>query len=232
MLACIAAGPATKPSTAPADAALWTRLAEIDARAAKVKSLAANFEQQKFTALLRKPLVSTGRVRVHGAVMRWDTRQPEASVLFIDAHEARVYYPSQKTLEIYPLDKRLGELAASPLPRLDALRTRFSFEQIPVGELDKSVGPKQFIALRLTPTDESLRQNVQQVRVLLDISGAYVVKAEVTDGDGDRTVLSFPEVRLNADVGDLTLSVPPGTTVTHPLEGMDGQNPPPRNSSK
>jgi outer membrane lipoprotein-sorting protein len=227
LLACgsFAAGPAKKPTTLPADPALSARLAEIDARAAKVKSLAADFEQQKFTALLRKPLVSSGRVRVKGAIMRWETREPEASVLFIDPNEARIYYPSQKTVEVYPLDKRLGELAASPLPRLENLRARFSLAQIPVNEMDKAVAAKQFMALRLTPIDQSLRQYVREVRVLLNVSGGYVAKAEVTDGDGDRTALSFQNVRLNADVGDLTLSVPPGTTVTHPLEGLDGHDP-------
>lgn len=219
--ASLAAGPAT-PTTEPS---LWTKLTEIDQRAGQIKSLSAHFDQQKFTALLRKPLESSGRIRIKGPVIRWDTAQPEPSVLLIDQGEARIYYPNQKTLEIYPLDKRLADLAASPLPRLDVLKERFSIEQIPVADLDKSASAKDFIALRLTPKDSSIAEHVRQVRVLLDVSKAYIMKAEVTDGDGDRTVLSFKDVQLNADLGDLALVVPPGTAVTHPLEGLNGQPP-------
>ena len=230
-VASAAASPASQPATGPTDSGLWAKLRDVDARAAHVRTLAANFEQQKYTPLLRKPLVSQGRVRISGPLMRWDTQQPQPSVLLIDQRKARVYYPAQKTLEIYPLDKRLGELAASPLPRLDALRARFSFNQISVSELDRSADPKRSIALALTPTEASLRQYVSQVRVLLDGASACVIRAEVTDADGERTLLWFTDVRLNVDVGDLRLTVPPGTKITHPLEGLDGQ-PPPRGKSK
>jgi outer membrane lipoprotein-sorting protein len=211
---------------------LWAKLAEIDQRAGQIKSLSANFDQQKFTALLRKPLESTGRIRIKGPVIRWDTTQPEPSVLFIDQGEARIFYPDQKTLEVYPLDKRLADLAASPLPRLDVLKERFNIEQIPVTDLDKTAAAEHFIALRLAPKDASLAEHVKQVRVLLDVRNACIMRAEVTDGDGDRTVLSFRDVRLNADVGDLALVVPPGTSVSHPLEGLSGQPPQSQGPSK
>lgn len=217
---CLAAGPAN-PTTKPS---LWEKLTEIDQRAGQIKSLSAHFDQQKFTALLRKPLESTGQIRIKGPVVRWDTNQPEPSVLLIDQGEAKIYYPNQKTLEVYPLDKRLADLAASPLPRLEMLKERFGIEQIPAENVDKSAAGRDLIALRLIPKEASVAEHVKQVRVLLDVSNAYIIKAEVTDGDGDRTVLSFRDVQLNADVGDLALIVPPGTTVKHPLEGLDGQS--------
>ena len=210
------------PESQPADSALWKKLTEIDARAARIQSLSANFQQQKFTPILAQPLVSSGLVKIRGAVIRWNTITPEKSVLFINPQEAKIYYPAQKTLEIYPLDQRLGELAASPLPRMDVLKTRFSFEQIPVKELLEDGDPGRFLALSLSPSDPTLRQHLQQVRVLLDVAGSYIVKAEVTDADGDRTVLSFSNTQLNVDVGDLSLTVPPGTRVSHPLEGLNG----------
>lgn len=227
-VACITSGAETQPATAPttADAALWSQLNDIDSRAGRIKSLAANFEQQKFTAMLRKPLTSTGTVRVRGAQMRWETVRPEPSVLAIDEHQAQVYYPSQKILEVYPLDERLGELAASPLPRLAVLKARFTFARIAPDLLDKQSDSHKVIALELTPTDASLREHVKRVRVLLDVAAAYILKAEVTDSDGDRTLLSFRDVQPDADVGDLSLHVPPGTAVAHPLEGLDGSSQP------
>ena len=229
---CIAAGPGTRPVAKPTDPALLARLTEIDARAGRITSLSAKFEQQKFTALLRKPLESSGTIRISGPIVRWDTAKPEASVLLIDQGQARIYYPGQKMLEIYPLDKRLADLAASPLPRLDVLRSRFSIEQVPVTDVDKTADSKRFLALRLTPKEPALAEHVKQVRVLLDVSQACIMKAEVTDGDDDRTMLSFKDVQLNADVGDLALVVPPGTAVSHPMEGLDGASPQSQGPSK
>lgn len=211
----------SQPSTAPVDRALWAKLNEIDARAVKVQSLSANFEQQKFTALLTRPLVSSGQIRIRGPQMRWDTEKPERSIFLIDQHEAKIYYPAQKSLEIYALDQRLGELASSPLPRLDVLRQKFSFKQIPVSEMDRRANPNQSLALMLVPTDPSLREHVHDVRVLLDMPMACVVKAEMIDSDDEKTVLSFSNVQLNVDVGDLNLTVPPGTRISHPLEALE-----------
>jgi outer membrane lipoprotein-sorting protein len=225
-LAVACGGAVSETQPAGPDSELWKKLTDIDSRAGRIQSLEARFEQQKLTALLNTPLVSTGSVRICGARIRWDTEQPEKSVLLIDQQEAKIFYPVQKTLEIYPLDQRLGELAASPLPRLEMLKKRFSIQQIPVKELlEKDEGGRS-IALSLSPTDPSLRQHVQQVRVLLDIPAAYIVKAEITDTDGDRTLLSFSNVQINANVGDLNLTIPPGTAVSHPLEGLDGSQKP------
>jgi outer membrane lipoprotein-sorting protein len=215
--------PATQPAAPAADEKLWARMTEIDSRAGRITSLAADFEQHKYTALLRKPLVSGGKIRVKGATMRWDTDRPERSVLLVTDKEARVYYPAQSTLELYSLDQRLGELAASPLPRLAVLKERFSFTEIPPKELDDSVDPAKYLALKLTPTDPALREHVQDVRVLLDIAGAYMIRAELTDADGDRTAIHFLNVKINADVGDLDLKVPAGTKTVRPLEGLENR---------
>src|SRR4051812_32568629 len=94
------AAPTSTPTTNPV---LWNRLVEIDSRAAKLTDLSADFEQQKHTTLLKKPLVSRGKVQIAGSTMRWDTTNPEPTVMLLDEKEARLYYPKQSTLEIYSL---------------------------------------------------------------------------------------------------------------------------------
>jgi outer membrane lipoprotein-sorting protein len=205
---CLAA-PTTNP-------ALWSRLVEIDSRAQKLTDLTADFEQQKFTTLLKKPLVSRGRVRMAGSIMRWDTADPEPSVMLIDDKEVRLYYPMQKAMEIYAIDQQLGSLAASPLPKLSVLREHFSFEAI--GEID---APK--LSLRLTPTDKALREHVDEVRVLLDAAAGFIVRGEIDDADGDKTVMTFSNIRANAKLkeADLHLDVPADAKITHPLAALE-----------
>lgn len=208
-----------KPAPAKEDAALAKQLDDIDARAARIKDFTADFLQEKFTALLKKPLVSGGEVRVSGPIIRWDTRRPEPAVLLSDGREVRMYYPAQKLLEVYPIDQRLGDLAASPLPRLGALREHFSVERSDAQSFHPPKG-RAVLPLKLTPRDDALREHVDHVGVLLDVEAAHILELEITDADGDRTHVTFSGIRLDTGVrpADLELTVPADTTVSRPLD--------------
>jgi outer membrane lipoprotein-sorting protein len=226
--AALNAEDAPPPERPPEDPGLTKQLDAIDAKAGKIKDFTADFRQEKFTALLKKPLVSKGRVRVGGASIRWDTREPEPAVLFSDGKDVRMYYPGQRLLEIYPIDQRLGDLAASPLPKLKTLREHFSIgraepETFPKADASKSV------ALRMIPLDEAIREHVDEIRVLLDSEAAHILELEILDADGDRTRITFEDVRLDTGIksADLALTVPKGTTVSRPLEAGNGTAPPP-----
>lgn len=227
------APPATQPAAAsPGDAPagvdpqLWTQMVAIDARASRITSMVAHFQQEKFTALMRKPIVSSGTIRIKGSMMRWDTTEPYPSTMLFSDREAKIFYPNPApgSLEIYSLDQRMAEMAASPLPRLKVLKEAFTFAQIPVHDMDANA-KSGFLALRMTPREPSLKEHVQEVRVLLDANAGYIVRAEMTDADGDRTVLHFSQIKLNVDPGKLELTVPAGTKVVHPLEGLEGAAP-------
>lgn len=210
---------------AKADAKFDALLKDIDQRAARYADLDGRFRQEKHTALLRKPVVSSGRIRMKGSVVRWDTERPEPAVLHSDGNEIRLYYPAQKVVEVYPIDRRLSDLAASPLPRLDALRQHFRIEPLPPAEVPQDErGDVKRLWLRLVPSDEYLAQHVDEVRVTLDVSAAYVLRVEMFDADGDRTVIRFSDVKTDTGLKDaeLNLVVPTGTKVSRPLEGVRG----------
>lgn len=221
------AAPAAAPASRPADVdpAAWQRMLDIDARAGKIADLTADFEQQKFTAMLKRPLVSSGVVAVRGANMLWQTRKPEPSMLQIDPREVRIYYPAQKTIEVYQVEQRLGQLAASPVPRLAVLREHFDFAPIPVAEMGEA-DDSRFFAVRMTPTDTALREHVEAVRVLLDARRGLIVRLEMRDSDGDRTLISFSNVKTNVGLtdGDLRIAAPTDVTITRPLAAVEGKD--------
>jgi outer membrane lipoprotein-sorting protein len=201
------------------DAKLAARLDDIDRRAGRAADLSGRFRQEKHTALLKKPLVSTGRIRMKGPVVRWDTERPEPAVLHSDGREIRLYYPRQSVVEVYPIDRRLADLAASPLPRLAALREHFRIE--PGGTPRDPAGA---IEIRLVPTDKMLAEHVDEVRVTLDVPSACVTKVEMFDADGDTTLIQFTDVKTNTGIrdSDLELTVPAGTKVSRPLGDPQG----------
>jgi outer membrane lipoprotein-sorting protein len=157
--------------------------------------------------------------------MRWDTNHPEPTVLRLDEREVRIYYPRQKIIEVYGIEQKLASLAASPLPRLDVLKQHFSFEELAVDELDKSVDPSKYLALKMKPTEPALREHVDEVRVLLDIAGGYLVRLEIIDSDGDRSVIRFSDVKINTGLTgkDLEIKAPADVKIVHPLAAVEGQ---------
>jgi len=223
-----AAGQASGPAI---DPLLASQLEQVDQHAAAVKTLSARFEQKKFTALLKKPLVSTGTVRASGEVVRWDTLSPEPTVLWTDGNELRLYYPQEHLEEIYPIDQRLADLLTSPLPRLRTIEAHFA-----IARADAKVGSEvalpaglptnepNRLSLDMTPTEASLKQHVQDVVALLDMNTGVVEALRTTDSDGDQTLIAFSDAKLNVPLSpsDLDLKVPPDTKISHPLEGMGG----------
>jgi outer membrane lipoprotein-sorting protein len=203
------------------DEKLWKLLTEIDARGGQVKDLRADFTQEKFTPLLKKPLVSFGTILIKGPTSLWTTTQPEPTVMRTDEKQIRLLYPRQKVMEVYTIDQRLGSLAASPFPRLDLLKRHFTFQRVPAKDLDPSADDTKHVALKMQPISPELRQHVDEVRVLLEVATGFVLKAKTRDADGDQVVLSFTHIRANGGVTDkeLELAVPAGVKVTRPLEG-------------
>ena len=203
-----AAAPTTEP-------ALWADLQKVDALATASSAVSADFRQEKFTPLLKKPLVSTGHVTARGDVSLWKTDLPRPSAMRVSPAEMRIYYPDQSTVEVYPVQGELGALAASPLPRLSTLRRFFTFERMDAADAN-------LLAVRLTPSADELKQHVREVRVQLDRTTGAIRRAETVNADGDRTVLTFDHVDLHATAtdDDLKLTVPAGVTETHPLAGV------------
>jgi len=213
---------AETPATAPAshNDAFQAQLAAVDERVSKIADLSATFRQEKFTPLLRKPLVSVGEVRVKGDRMLWDTQAPALTLMQITPTDMRIYYPADKIMEIFPIQGKLGALAASPLPRLDLLKQYFRLE--PSG----NAAPDKKLAVRLTPTDASIAEFVESVQVLIDIDHGWMERFEIVDADGEKTVITFDEIRINSQLPDsaLDLTPPRGTRVVRPLQGDETES--------
>lgn len=205
------------------DKQLDDKLNRLDEQSQKIDDLTADFVESKFTVLLKKPLVSKGRVKVLGSRTRWDTTEPHATTLFTDDKRVALYFPSRKTVEVYRIDRRLRPLIVSPVPRLATLERHFHIEPL------ESDSPKpKFLLLRLTPKDEALTEFVEEVRIHFDLSVGLARRIEIIDPDGDRTVIEFADIRTNVGLRskDVAWDFPPGTRILHPLDPGDSQQPP------
>jgi len=203
------------------DKDFWKLLVEVDARGANVNDLTATFRQEKFTPLMTRPLISTGTIKIKGPTALWETATPAPTIMRIDPGELRMYYPQQKVVEVYAIDKKMGPLAASPFPRLALIKPHFTFARFPAKELSPGIDEAKFVGVRMKPTDEDLRKHINEVDVLLEVATGLVMRAQTIDADDDRIVLTFADMKVNAGLTDrdLALNVPADVKVTRPLEG-------------
>jgi outer membrane lipoprotein-sorting protein len=213
-------------STQATDPALWAKLTEVNHKSLKNSDLVADFEQQKFTPLLKKPMTSTGTVKARGSVMLWDTVKPAPTKMRVDEKGVGIYYPKQKTLEVFPIDAQLGALAASPLPDLKVLKQYFTFEAMAVKDLDPDRSDADSMAIHLKPANEAIGQHVSYVNVLLDTATGFLRRIEMVDRDNEKTVIKFSNLRGSSGLkeSEMELNVPEGTKVVKPLENL---GPPP-----
>lgn len=198
---------------------LEARLARIDERTRGIDNLRVDFVEEKFTALLYKPLVSRGHVLVKGGRTRWETTSPHRSILYTNESRVAIYFPSRSTVEIYPIDRRLRPLIVSPLPQLSMLRRHFNMESIASSPPPKAEDATNTLDLRLTPKDEALRDIISEVHVRIDETLGLLVRAVLVDPEGDRTVITFSHARPNAGVtdADVKMALPPEVREVRPL---------------
>ena len=59
------------------------------------------------------------------------------------------------------------------------------------------------------------------VRVVIDSTIPCLVRMEITDADGDRTMLELKDIKVNTGVSDarVQLTVPAGTRISRPMGG-------------
>jgi outer membrane lipoprotein-sorting protein len=214
------------PTTAPSgiDTMLWERMKSIDHAAAQIADLTADFVQQKSTALLKNPMVSTGTVWARGSKMLWISRTSEPTFMQLDEKQLTLFYPDQKTAEIYPLSSQLAQLAASPVPRLADLLEHFKFAVASSRDIGAEPNPNQE-AFLLSPTDQDIREHVENVTVLIDVKAGFILAFKMMDTDGEITLLRFSNVKTNTKFDDsrLRLELPADVKTVHPLENLGRQ---------
>jgi outer membrane lipoprotein-sorting protein len=195
----------------------WAELSGILEKTGEVETYYAEFEQQKFTPLLRNPIESTGKVRITPDVSRWDTEAPYASTMVIAGGEMRLFYPEQQTLEVYDLGDRVDTLAASPVPRAEVLREYFELAE---SEWDES---RSTLRVTLLPRTDEVRDAVEEATVQIEAATGLLRELEMSDADGEVTVIRFTQIRLNPELRAeaLALEVPAGTQTVRPLDDVE-----------
>lgn len=184
---------------------------KIDEKQRKIQTLTAQFTQRKETALMKEPLVSSGTVRFKRPTqiyLRYE--KPQSMEIAINGKSMRIYQTGKTYLEEYAL---------GPGKRVSRFMEPFiSVFQKPLAELEERYSVTyggmeggRLHRILLQPKEEKIQRILLRVELWADQESGAIERFTMMETNGDRLLLEFKNLKLNAPLADpdLTIQVPP-----------------------
>ena len=171
--------------------------AHVAASAADLKTVSADFVQEKYSSMLRDPLVSTGRfVYEKPDHLYWETGKPSRSGFAVNGDKAVRWEKDRNAAETFDVQKepfvRAIAEQVSAWARADFPWLEKRYKITVTGSMPQ--------VLKLYPL--SAQERKYMARLLVTFSGdwSHVVSVEIFEREGDRTRIMFKNVILNEPV--------------------------------
>ena len=179
-------------------------------------NLQADFQEEKVSHFLNKPLVSTGKVWFQAPnKFRREVKGNSPSVTVSDGEQLWIYYPNFKSAEHYSLGKRspinAGIAAITAALNLENVEATY---HITAKKIDP---PQAGYELQLLPRSPSMKRMFQKFDLQIN-DDLLVNRTEMLQPNGDRIVTTYAnQTRAPISVSTFEFSPPPGTDITTPL---------------
>lgn len=161
---------------------------------AKIKTLQADFIQNKFMNILSKPLVSEGRFYFTAPdSFRWEYFKPLKSVVIAYKNTTRRYsYADGKMVE----DKTGGAQAMRIVLNEIAGWMNGKFDQNP--SFKATISKKGNTYITLTPVGESMSGMIEKIEITLAPKAGVVKSVKIMEGPDNFTRINFNNVKINS----------------------------------
>jgi outer membrane lipoprotein carrier protein len=172
----------------------------------------ADFQEQRLIRLMKKPIVSAGKVWFQSPnKFRREVKGNSPSLTVSDGRQLWIYYPNFKSAERYPLGKRspLDSTVAAINSALNLENVENSF-QITAAKINNGY------ELTLIPRTASMKRAFQKLD--LRINDNRVERTDMLLPNGDRIVTTYSnQTREPVPSSTFEFTPPSGTDVTTPL---------------
>ena len=177
------------------------------------RSTQADFQEERVIRLMKKPVVSSGRISFQPPnKFRREVKGNASSVTVSDGRQLWIYYPNFKSAERYPLGK------GSPLDStVAAINSALNLENIEnIFQINAAKAEKGF-ELALTPRTPSMKRAFQKLDLKIN-DNLRVERTDMLLPNGDRIVTTYSnQTRAPVPASIFEFKPPPGTEVTTPL---------------
>ncbi|MBI5073917.1 MAG: outer membrane lipoprotein carrier protein LolA [Nitrospirae bacterium] len=182
-------------SVSPADI-----LDDLKAKQAKIKTVSANFTQEKKTRLLTKPIKTEGRFLYRQPDrIRWEYRGSVNMQVLFNGKDIWIYYPDMKEA-----DKLTGLSQYGSMMQFDVLT--MSRDYTITARKEKSI-----IFLKFSP---KVKGPISHIEMEIPEESSFPRMAKLFDPNNEPTTIMFSDVKLNPDIKDDNFIFVPDKGVT------------------
>lgn len=193
--------------SAPASAAGTNVLAELSRSLAATTNVVADFVQEKELSLLKRKITLTGRLAVQSPDrMAWHIKTPVRFSLVVTGSHLQQWDEETGAVQSVPLGRNPVFGVVSRLLRgglggdMDSLLSDFEPRLI----------SEQPLQVEFTPRETSITGKViRRITLTFRADRRYVDRIAIEQLDGDRTVISFGDARLNTAIDPAVWEVKP-----------------------
>ena len=186
------------------------------------RSLTASFTERKNLGLLARPLISNGTFLYSKPTrIKWEYSDPEPRVFLITEDHFVAYYPAQKKAEEVPLSKLAGRRVFRVFGIGQTAEDLEKFFDISLGDPGSEKGT---FLLVLTPKRRRVKDRLQIVRFWVDSKNYLPRQLEYVEADGDSTILTFSNIRVNPAITEtrFNVEIPKDVRISNSFSGFTG----------
>jgi outer membrane lipoprotein carrier protein len=177
------------------------------------RSTQADFQEERVIRLMKKPVVSSGRIWFQPPnKFRREVKGNAPSTTVSDGRQLWIYYPNFKSAERYPLGK------GSPLDStVAAINSALNLENIENTFQINAAKMENGYELTLLPRTPSMKRAFQKLDLRIN-DNLRVERTDMLLPNGDRIVTTYSnQTRAPVPAATFEFKPPPGTEVTTPL---------------
>ena len=190
-----------------------SELKNLLARIRENRTTQADFQEQRFLRLMKKPIVGSGSVWFQPPnKFRREVKGNSPSLTVSNGQQLWIYYPNFKSAERYSIGSRspLDSIIAAINSALNLENVENSFD-ITGTKIDNGY------ELALTPRTPAMKRIFQKLNLRID-GNLRVERTDMLQVNGDRIVTSYSnQTRAPLPPTIFEFTPPPGTDITTPL---------------
>jgi outer membrane lipoprotein-sorting protein len=200
------------------DTRLRSVLERFDEAQASIHRISANFREVKTLALLKEPVVQSGRFfHTKPDKFLWEYTNPEQKSLMLNGKTIIGYYPEQKRAE--EIQTRFSKRIVKYMGLGSVLTDLTDEYEIALSEENRVKGTDLIV---LTPKKRRIKKRLAEIRIWLDRELSQPRQMEYLESDGDKTLFTFSNIQINPEINlsKYEITFPDDVEVTKNLTGF------------
>lgn len=175
-------------------------LATMSTKLENLKSLESSFSQERHMPALQKPLISKGKCFFKSPdKLRWETRTHYRSILIYNGRKIILF------------EEKDGKLDKKRLPSSSIMRNimvqiagwmKGQFNQEGLYQISLAQAPAKKKVILLLPRHEKMRENIQEIKLIVRLSDYSVEEVHIKQAAGERLIFRFLDQKRNSSLAN------------------------------